>query len=388
MEKSSLFLAYCTNIWNHYQASLCAEFVRLLGQDRFRMCLFEPVFGERCSLGWAAAVPDYNWIAGPPSSGGELRRLSRTVCDADVAVLGDCPQDVQAARAATGKLTFVAGERLWKRSFARWRLLNPRFLRWLTRYKSIANSPNVHYLPMGAYAAGDARRIGAYADRMWNWAYFAEVAPQPPQPRDGASLRVLWVGRMLDWKRVDLLLKAVAQIRRHPNFRRLDIVGTGPEKPRLLNLARKLNLGDRCQFREPMTPDQVREMMRRADLYVLSSNRQEGWGVTANEAMSEGAVLVANRQAGAAPMLIDHGRTGFLFDDGDIAGLAGVLETLLSDASLRDNVRRAAWQEVQRLWHPRVGAERLIALCEGHLGLAPVPSYPDGPCSPIVSRAN
>jgi len=384
MEKSSLSLAYCTNIWSHYQASVCAEFVRLLGEDRFRMCLFEPVFGERCSLGWATAGPDYNWIAGPPSSSGELRRLSRIVCNADVAVLGDCPQEVQMARAATGKLTFVASERLWKKPFAWWRMLNPRFVRGVKRYKHIANSPNVHYLPMGAYAAGDARRIGAYGDRMWNWAYFAEVAPQPPQPRDGALVRILWVGRMLNWKRVDLLVKAVAQVHRHPQFGRLDLVGAGPEKPHLLKLTAKLNLGDKCHFHEPVTPDRVRAMMRQADLYVLPSNRQEGWGTVANEAMSEGAVLVANRQAGAAPVLIDHGRTGFLFDDGDIAGLAGVLETLISNASLRDGVRRAAWHEMQRLWHPRVGAERLIALCESHLGLAAMPNYPDGPCSPVV----
>jgi glycosyltransferase involved in cell wall biosynthesis len=186
---------------------------------------------------------------------------------------------------------------------------------------------------------------------------------------------------MLDWKRVDLLLKAVALVCHQPNFGKVDIVGTGPEKSRLLELAQKLGLGAKCVFHEPVAADRVRELMRQADVYVLPSNRNEGWGVVANEAMSEGAVLVSNEQAGAAPVLIDHGRTGFLFEDGNIAALATILRMLLSDASLRETVRQAAWQEMQQLWHPRVGAERLVGLCQGLLGRAPMPEYSEGPCS-------
>jgi glycosyltransferase involved in cell wall biosynthesis len=303
----------------------------------------------------------------------------RVVCDADVAVLGACPHEVQAARAATGKLTFVTSERLWKKPFVWWRMLNPRYARGVRRYTGIANRPNVHYLAMGAYAAGDVRRIGAYGDRLWTWAYFAEIASKPPQPRINDQVRMLWVGRMLEWKRVDLLLKAVARVCYEPAFGRLDVVGAGPERPGLLKLARKLNLGDKCIFHEPVAPDRVRELMGQADVYVLPSNRYEGWGVVANEAMSEGAVLVANEQTAAARVLIDHGRTGFLFKDGDVAGLADVLRSLLADASLRGTVRQAAWLNIQRLWHPRVGAERLVGLCEGLLGLAPMPTYEEGP---------
>jgi glycosyltransferase involved in cell wall biosynthesis len=373
-------LAYCNNVWTHYQAPVSREFVRFLGEDRFRLCLFEPVNEERRRLGWAGDVPRHPWIAGPPSSSGESERIGRIVCDADVAVLGACPQEIQAARAATGKLTFVMSERMWMRPFHWWRLLIPRYARRVRRIKQIANRPSVHYLPMGAYAAGDARRIGAYGDRIWTWAYFADVAAQPPQPRAGGPMRILWAGRMLRWKRIDLLLGVIARLCREPGFGRLDVVGDGPEKPRLLRLARKLGLGEKCVFHEPVAVERVRELMREADVYVLPSNRYEGWGVVANEAMSEGAVLVANQQAGAPPVLVHHGRTGFLFEDGNADALAGILQTLLADASLRETVRQAAWRAMQRLWHPRVGAERFVALCQGLLGLAPMPAYHEGPC--------
>lgn len=381
MSKPSFSLAYCTNIWTHHQAPICTELVRLLGEDHFKLCLFEPVPEEQRKLGYASTAPDHRWIVGPPNSSGDPNRLSQIVCDADVAVLGACPQEVQVARAATGKLTFVMSERMSKKPFYWWRMLNPRFARGIARFKSIANRENVHYLPMGAYAAGDVRRIGAYGDRQWTWAYFAEIAPSPPEPRTSDQIRILWVGRMLKWKRVDLLLKAIARVCHEPAFGRLDVVGAGPDKSRLLKLARKLNLGDKCVFHEPVAPDRVRELMRQADVYVLSGNRYEGWGVVANEAMSEGAVLVANEQAGAAPVLIDHGRTGFLFPDDDLGGLARILQSLIADAQLREMVRQAAWQQMQRLWHPRVGAERLVALSEGLLGLAAMPEFQEGACS-------
>jgi glycosyltransferase involved in cell wall biosynthesis len=191
---------------------------------------------------------------------------------------------------------------------------------------------------------------------------------------------------MLDWKRVDLLLEAVAVVAKDSNFGCLNLVGSGPEKPRLLDLARKLGLGEKCVFHEPVTADQVRMLMRQADVYVLPSNRCEGWGAVANEAMSEGAVLVANEQAGGPRTLVDHGRTGFLFQDNDAAGLARILRMLLRDSGLRETVRQVAWQEIQRLWHPRVGAERLLALCRGLLGLAPMPEFQAGPCMAVAGQ--
>jgi glycosyltransferase involved in cell wall biosynthesis len=376
----SFSLAYVTNYWSHHQAPVSRELVRLLGEECFKLCLFGNFYDANLLLGQNEAAPDYKWIAGPPKAHSDIERLRKIICDADVAVLGACPEAVMAARTETGKLTFVMSERIRKTPPAWWRWLDPRFQHGLIKYRRAANRENVHYLPMGAYAAEDVRRIGAYGDRMWTWAYLLEVSAQPPQPRTSDKMNVLWVGRMLSWKRVDLLLHAVARVCHEPTFGKLNVVGTGPEKERLQKLARQLGLGDKCVFHEPVSPAAVREMMRQSDVYVLPSNRQEGWGAVANEAMSEGAVLVANEQAGAAQMLVEHGRTGFLFTDDDIDSLTTILKTLLADVALRETVRQAAWQHLQSTWHPRVGAERLVSLSQGLLGMKPMPAFKDGLC--------
>jgi len=383
MNKSRFSLAYCTNIWSHHQGPICSELAEILGEYHFKACLFEPVHDERRQMGWASDIPNHKWIVGPPSSNGEMTQLIKIVCDADVAILGSCPQEVQAARVTTGKLTFMMSERIMRKGLFGLRLLNPRFSRGIKKFKNMVNRKNVHYLAMGAYAAEDVRRIGAYGDRLWVWAYFSGLAAQSPQPRTRDQMCILWGGRMLSWKRVDLLLKAVGQLCHEPAFARLDIVGIGPEKSRLLKLSRKLNLGDKCVFHTPVSADHMLKTIQKSDIYVLSSNRNEGWGVVANESMSEGAVLVANEQAGAARVLIDHGRTGFLFKDGDVDNLTTILYTLFTNASLRETVRQTAWREMHRLWHPRVGAERLVELSKGLLGLAPMPAYKEGPCSRV-----
>ncbi len=379
-------LAYCTNIWNHYQASLCLELARVLGSDRFRLCLFEPLHEERRALGWQTTVPALEWIAGPPGTDGDTATQAEIACTAEVAVIGACPIGVMEGRAATGRPTLLMNERLWKHPFQCWRLLNPRYFRYIQRYRRLANRQNVHYLSIGAYAAGDVRLIRAYGRRVWTWGYFPQLSGEPPVRLPGASTRILWVGRMLGWKRVDTLLRAVALIKDNAHFGGLNVVGAGPEEAKLRKLAARLGLGARCVFHGPVTPERVRTMMRESDVYVLPSNRVEGWGVVANEAMSEGCILVANEEAGAAPVLIKDGETGFLFRNDDSAGLAGVLGRLMAEEPLQQRVRHAAWKEIHRLWHPRVGAERLAALCGGLSGRSAIPAYAEGPCSPARIR--
>jgi glycosyltransferase involved in cell wall biosynthesis len=377
-------MVYVTNGWGPHHAPICKELVRLLGENDFKLCLFDDRWSGQFYFQNDGNVPNYKWIEGPPRTPSDMDRMRKIICEADVAIIGSCPRRILNARIATGRLTFIMDERILKIPLHGWRVFNLRYIRGLMIYRWIANHANVHYLSIGAYAAQDVRRIGAYGDRIWNWAYFPEVASQPPQFRTNDQMQVLWVGRMLDWKRVDLLLKAIARVSHAPAFGRLNVVGAGPEKIRLMELAQQLGLDGKCIFHDPVSSAKVRELMRQSDVYVLPSNRHEGWGAVANEAMSEGAVLVANEQAGAARMLVDHNRTGFLFKDDDVDDLTTILRTLLDDATLRETIRQAAWQEMQKIWHPRVGAERLMDLSQGLLGLDPMPEYQDGPCCHVA----
>jgi glycosyltransferase involved in cell wall biosynthesis len=378
-------VVYGTNMWSHHQAPVAGELAQQLGPDRFYMALFEDVSAERRRLGWSGKI-EGAWVIGPPQSVKDQEDILQKCVDADVMIWGDCPAKVLQKRVAAGKLTLVAAERLLKKPFHRLRMLNPRYALGLARYRAMVNHPNVHSLSVGRYAPRDLRTIGAFGERVWRWGYFAAVSAEPPNPRAAGLIKILWVGRLIDWKRVDTLIQAIARICRLPWFGGCMIVGEGPEKRRLQRLARRLGLSsEKLQFMPPVAFDKVRSLMQNADVYVLPSNRMEGWGVALNEAMAEGCVVVANEQAGASRELIEDGVTGFLFRDGDARQLAALLDRLGNDPVLRMRLSRQAWEKMYGLWHPRVAAERLLMLASGLMGLSVIPEFDGGPCARVNS---
>jgi glycosyltransferase involved in cell wall biosynthesis len=376
-------LVYGTNIWTHHQVPVATELARIMGSERFRMALFEEVPAERRRMGWRDGE-ECPWVSGPPHNETEKSQLLDECLQADVMVFGDGPSEVLQARVATGKLTLVSAERLLKNGFYHLRMLNPRYARGFRGFCATVNHPHVHSLAIGYYAPADLRTIGAFADRIWKWGYFVDVSPAPPASVPDRPLKILWVGRLLDWKKVDVLLKAVANIQYCSWFGECLIVGDGPERGKLEKLGNTLKLEPGAVRFLPSVPfDEVRHLMRESDVYVLSSNRKEGWGAVAGEAMAEGCVLVANAEAGSAQELIIDGESGFLYQDGNVAQLVSLLERLGSDQALRVRLRQQAWQRMQELWHPRVAAERLVTLCQGLLNGETVGGFSDGPCSRV-----
>jgi len=346
------------------------------------MALFEAVDGERRDLGWMPDHAECEFVIGPPRCENESERLLNDCLEADVMVFGACPMRLLEARAVAGKLTLVMSERLLKKPHHSLRIMNPRYARGIGRYRRLVNQgAETHALAIGHHAAGDLHKIGAFPGRIWRWGYFVDAGTELAAFRERPALSVLWAGRMLKWKRVDVLLRALALLEDSGESVQCTLVGDGPERCRLIDLAHRLGLGPpSLSFSNPVPFDQVRQLMRESDVYVLTSNRLEGWGAVAGEAMAEGCVLVANDQAGSSKELVLDGETGFLFGDGDAAQLAAILRRIGANRELQLRIRQQAWGYLSRSWHPQVAAERLVELCRGLLGLGALPAYDTGPC--------
>lgn len=382
MSTPKFTVAYSTVFWNHYQGALCRELAHQLGPSRFKMCVMEPLDKERRDLKWEGIPPNCEWIIPPPTNQDELDKVSQIMCSADVAVMGTLgvEQPWYNYRVQNNKLTFCQAERSCK--LPAWHcLLNPWRLKWAWKYRKNTQHLSLHHLAIGAYAIRDARLFGAYGDRQWEWAYFTDIKDKPPEPRGKKKVRILWVGRLVQWKRVDMLIVAAKQLRDAGVLEQLEIVGVGPELKALIELTSKLGVEDVCKFHGPVSPEEVLSYMRRSNLYALPSTRMEGWGIVANEAISEGCIIIANIEAGSAPSLIKNGETGFVHKNGDVHGFSKIVTYLAADPVEQDRIRLAAWQNLRRLWHPRIAAQRLIELSGGLLGLNAMPNYTEGPCS-------
>lgn len=142
--------------------------------------------------------------------------------------------------------------------------------------------------------------------------------------------RILFVGRLVEKKGCDDLLRAVAAGARSAT---VTVIGDGPLREALSRLARELNVS--AEFLGPQSHDRVRAEMCRAQLVALPSRTaadgdQEGLPVAALEAAASGRPVVGYRHSGIPEAVVD-GHTGLLAIEGSVAGLAVALAELLDD---------------------------------------------------------
>lgn len=165
----------------------------------------------------------------------------------------------------------------------------------------------------------------------------------------GEPLRVLFVGRLTNWKGVETALLALRLSREAV----LTVVGDGPEYPLLASLARQLNVTDRVTFAGRCPPEQVAGHMGRAHVLVLTS-LYEGMSHTLQEAMAAGLVCVASDRGGNHEV-IRAGQTGLLLPPEDAAALAEAWRSLHADES-----RRLAMAEQARQASAEFSMERTL----------------------------
>jgi glycosyltransferase involved in cell wall biosynthesis len=149
-------------------------------------------------------------------------------------------------------------------------------------------------------------------------------APADGHERPTGPARLLNVADLAEKKGQSVLVRAVAEL---PDST-LEIVGAGPEREPLERLLRELNVEDRVRLVGTRSREQVAELMRAADLFVLSSFH-ENLPVVLIEAQASGLPAVATA-VGGVPELIDS-KAGLLVPPGDPAALAAAIRAALDE---------------------------------------------------------
>jgi glycosyltransferase involved in cell wall biosynthesis len=180
---------------------------------------------------------------------------------------------------------------------------------------------------------------------------------------------VLSVLQLVQYKGVDVLLRAFSALSGDYPEHRLVLISGGPDRAVLEELAGSLGIANRVDFLGFLEKAVVADYLRGCTVFVLPSrSNSESFGIAAAEAMALDRPVVASRIGGLVE-LIEDGVTGVLTPPSDVGALEAAIRRLLDDARLRQTLGRAAGERVRRdfLWS-RTGSQYENALSHAGRG--------------------
>lgn len=156
-----------------------------------------------------------------------------------------------------------------------------------------------------------------------------------PDPTISRENVILFVGRLVENKGCEYLIKAFKKISNNNPDTRLVIIGEGPQKSHLETLTKGLN---QVEFLGKKPHEDVIQWMKKARIFCvpsieIDSGASEGFGIVFAEANALGTPVVSFR-TGGIPEAVQHGETGLLAEEGDTDLLAEHLQTLLENDNL------------------------------------------------------
>lgn len=378
-------LTFFSNYFNHHQRALCDAFYDILGEG-FTFVETMPMEGFRSGMGWGTTPPGYVLRTYESK---ELEQRARLLASSsDLVIMGTAPEYYIEPRLSEGKIIFRYSERPLKEGFIKFFI--PRLTKKYLHLHVANRKKNIYVLAASAFTSYDFKKMfDSYPDKCYKFAYFPKhisydyeklYEQKSRAAASAGAVTVLWEGRMIKLKRADLLIKAAAKVRSLGYDLRLHLVGDGDQKSSLVKLVKKLGMEDVVTFEGFLDPDEARERMADAQIYVMTSNFYEGWGSVIYEALNAGCAVIASHACGATPFLVDDKRTGLVFLSGSVRSLADKLKRLIADERYRHDLGKNAYEQMEDLWNPHVAAERVVGLYEALCAGADTP-YDNGPCS-------
>lgn len=303
--------------------------------------------------------------------------------EADVVIYGGKSFEYVEQRIKDKKLTFGSGERWFKRPFY---TISPRG--WFDLYHSIIKMQNNNFfhLALSAYCANDAAIMHVFKNRIFKFGYLVPIEQYDVEKclmskrRD--VVEIMWCGRFIDWKHPELVTKLAKKLVQKCiyNFH-INMVGAASE---LQNKVKKFVLKHHLQkyitIIEGLPNSEVRAMMKKSNIFLVTSDRKEGWGAVLNEAMGAGCGIVSSNQIGSTPFLLKHKQNGLIFKSKSLESLYDNVFLLIKNQQLRETLAINAYRTITGEWAADNVAKRFIALAESLLQNNPI-LYNDGPCS-------
>jgi|SRR5271168_358031 len=238
--------------------------------------------------------------------------------------------------------------------------------RWYLKHRKTLNVAATSILAVSHFVAGKLLQQGFSREKVQVHYIGVDTEEFKPRVQVPREKKVLFVGRLVEKKGCEYLIRAMEPIQRAMPEVELVILGDGPLRGSLEQLA-KSRLR-RFTFTGAQSAASVRDWMSRATVLctpsvIASSGDAEGFGMVFIEAQSSGLPVVSF-SSGGIPEAVRHGESGFLAPEKDWQALSSYLAQLLVDASLWAGFSRAGRSRVESMFDLKVQTGKLERIYE------------------------
>jgi len=186
-----------------------------------------------------------------------------------------------------------------------------------------------------------------------------DIAPLPPATAISAGpLKLGVLARLIPLKNIEAVVNATALLAERGIEVRTEIAGSGPSEESLRNLTSRLGMNERVTFLGWRRD--IAELLTSWDLLVIPS-REEGFGLSALDAMAAARTVVASRVGGLCEV-VDDGITGLLVPSGDVTALACCIADLARDRERLILMGNEGWKRARRQFSADLMTRRVTEL--------------------------
>lgn len=203
------------------------------------------------------------------------------------------------------------------------------------------------------YAAKEYLQMGFGKENIYKFGYF----PNFGKPRHfKKEKRLLWCGRFLDWKHPEIALYALKYLKRYDASYSLLYVGEGKQRKTVEKLTNEYGLKESVSFVNFLSNKELLDEMAKSELFLFSSDKNEGWGVVLNEAIFNKCIIFASLLAGSTKYLCNEDNSFTFCNKRDLK--KNIIEYFSLSDEEKTNIKKNEEKTIE-IWSYEIAGKRL-----------------------------
>ncbi len=375
-------IAFFSSVLNHHQIEFCDEMYKQHG-DNFTFVSTMEMEEQRKKLKYPEYDRPYKLKM---HMNAETRAMGEEIFqNADVVILGVLMEKPLRRRLKAGKTTFLYKERLFRNKPSI--ILFVRSLLYVAKeYWAFRNKP-FYMLAASAYSHSDYKSLGIFGKKTFAWGYFPPLKEYDEKwlvdNKKSDVLNIFWAGRFLELKNPFYLIEVAKTLKNKGITFHIDVAGNGPLEDEIKKAIIDNKFENEFTLHGALPQENVRELMEKANIYLFTSNRQEGFGVVLSEAMNSGCAVVASATAGSTKLLVNDNVNGRIYENDSAKELCDIVLDLAENREKCVELGLNAYKTMRDCQNAKVAAERFSQVIVAMSENKDLPEFNEGPMKKI-----